>query len=63
MAGKLELVNDYGLSRKHISDAVDTSLKRLGVDYIDLYQIHRLDRVSSSGVQIFIQCRVSSNLD
>ena len=41
-----ELVNNYGLSRKHIFDACDASLKRLGVDYIDLYQIHRLDTVS-----------------
>lgn len=40
-----ELVNGYGLSRKHIFDSVDASLKRLGVDYIDLYQIHRLDTV------------------
>ncbi|KAG2197616.1 hypothetical protein INT47_006679 [Mucor saturninus] len=38
-----ELVNGYGLSRKHIFDAVDASLKRLDVEYIDLYQIHRLD--------------------
>ncbi|KAL9550659.1 hypothetical protein MBANPS3_004634 [Mucor bainieri] len=38
------LVNRIGLSRKHIFDAVDASLKRLDVDYIDLYQIHRLDR-------------------
>ncbi|KAL7316198.1 hypothetical protein PS15m_005331 [Mucor circinelloides] len=38
-----EMVNGYGLSRKHILDAVDASLERLGVDYIDLYQIHRLD--------------------
>lgn len=35
--------NQGGLSRKHIMDAVDASLKRLGVDYIDLYQIHRWD--------------------
>jgi len=35
--------NDRGLSRKHIMDAVDASLRRLGTDYIDLYQIHRLD--------------------
>lgn len=41
-----ELVNGYGLSRKHIFDAVDASLKRLDVNYIDLYQIHRLDTVS-----------------
>ncbi|KAJ6641264.1 Versiconal hemiacetal acetate reductase, partial [Pseudolycoriella hygida] len=37
------LINRVGLSRKHIFDAVDASLKRLGVEYIDLYQIHRLD--------------------
>lgn len=35
--------NDRGLSRKHIMQSVDRSLKRLGVDYIDLYQIHRFD--------------------
>lgn len=35
--------NDGGLSRKHIMDAVDASLRRLGTDYIDLYQIHRWD--------------------
>ena len=35
--------NDRGLSRKHILDAIDHSLKRLQMDYVDLYQIHRLD--------------------
>ena len=35
--------NDGGLSRGHILDAVDASLRRLGVDHIDLYQIHRWD--------------------
>jgi aryl-alcohol dehydrogenase-like predicted oxidoreductase len=35
--------NQKGLSRKHIMEAVDASLKRLGTDYIDLYIIHRLD--------------------
>jgi aryl-alcohol dehydrogenase-like predicted oxidoreductase len=35
--------NDRGLSRKHIMAAVDASLRRLGTDYIDLYQIHRWD--------------------
>jgi aryl-alcohol dehydrogenase (NADP+) len=35
--------NDRGLSRKHIVSSVEASLKRLGSDYIDLYQIHRWD--------------------
>ncbi|QHN01999.1 aldo/keto reductase [Granulicella sp. WH15] len=35
--------NNRGLSRKHIMDGIDKSLKRLGVDYVDLYQIHRFD--------------------
>ncbi len=35
--------NDKGLSRKHILEAVDASLKRLKTDYIDLLYIHRLD--------------------
>lgn len=35
--------NQKGLSRKHIMEAVDGSLKRLGTDYIDLYIIHRFD--------------------
>ncbi|KAI9470764.1 MAG: NADP-dependent oxidoreductase domain-containing protein [Benjaminiella poitrasii] len=38
-----QYANCYGLSRKHIFDAVDASLKRLDLDYIDLYQIHRFD--------------------
>ena len=36
--------NDRGLSRKHIMSAIDGSLRRLGTDYVDLYQIHRWDR-------------------
>ncbi|MFG3436699.1 aldo/keto reductase [Nonomuraea sp. NPDC047897] len=35
--------NDRGLSRKHIHAAIDASLRRLGTDYVDLYQIHRWD--------------------
>ena len=35
--------NDRGLSRKHLFDAVDASLRRLGTDHVDLYQIHRFD--------------------
>jgi len=38
--------NDRGASRGHIMDAVKASLKRLGTDYIDLYQMHGLDRVT-----------------
>ena len=36
-------LNDLGLSRKHILDSVDASLRRLGTDYIDLYQVHAYD--------------------
>ncbi len=36
-------VNDRGLSRKHIMDSIDSSLKRLQMDYVDIYQIHRWD--------------------
>jgi 1-deoxyxylulose-5-phosphate synthase len=35
--------NSRGLSRKHVFDAIDASLRRLGVDHVDLYQIHRWD--------------------
>ena len=35
--------NKRGLSRKHIFEGIDASLKRLGTDYVDLYQIHRYD--------------------
>ena len=36
--------NSMGLSRKHILSAIDASLQRLGMDYVDLYQIHRWDK-------------------
>ncbi len=36
--------NDRGLSRAHIMDAIDASLRRLGTDHVDLYQIHRFDK-------------------
>jgi aryl-alcohol dehydrogenase-like predicted oxidoreductase len=36
--------NGAGLSRKHILASIDASLERLGLDYVDLYQIHRWDR-------------------
>ncbi len=35
--------NGQGLSRKHIMASIDASLERLGMDYVDLYQIHRFD--------------------
>jgi aryl-alcohol dehydrogenase-like predicted oxidoreductase len=35
--------NDRGLSRKHLMSAIDASLRRLGMDHVDLYQIHRYD--------------------
>ena len=37
-------VNDVGLSRKHILTSIDASLRRLGTDHVDLYQIHCWDR-------------------
>ncbi len=36
-------INDRGLSRKHLMESVDASLKRLGTDYIDLFFCHRFD--------------------
>ncbi|WP_119420451.1 aldo/keto reductase [Desertibaculum subflavum] len=38
--------NQRGLSRKHIMHAIDASLTRLGLDHVDLYQIHRFDRTT-----------------
>lgn len=34
---------DQGMSRKHVLDAIDASLRRLGTDYVDLYQLHAYD--------------------
>ncbi|HUG33588.1 MAG TPA: aldo/keto reductase [Anaerolineales bacterium] len=42
-----EDINAKGLSRKHILDSIDKSLKRLQMEYVDLYQIHRWDYNSS----------------
>ena len=39
-------VNDRGLSARHIQLACDASLRRLGVDHIDLYQMHHIDRLA-----------------
>lgn len=38
--------NLWGLSRKHIFDAIDASLRRLGLDYVDLYQVHAFDPIT-----------------
>jgi len=39
--------NECGTSKKHVRHAIDASLRRLGVDYVDLYQVHRYDRTTS----------------
>ncbi|MBP1155463.1 MULTISPECIES: aldo/keto reductase [unclassified Paenibacillus] len=39
-------INHVGLSRKHILDGVEASLRRLGTDYIDLYQMHVWDQIT-----------------
>lgn len=39
-------INDRGLSARHIQAACDASLRRLGVDHIDLYQMHHIDRAA-----------------
>lgn len=39
--------NGAGLSRKAIMNEIDNSLRRLGTDYVDLYQIHRWDNATS----------------
>ena len=38
--------NDRGLSRKHLSHSIDNSLKRLGTDYVDVFQMHRWDPIT-----------------
>jgi aryl-alcohol dehydrogenase-like predicted oxidoreductase len=38
--------NLWGLSRKHVFDAIDASLERLGLDYVDLYQVHGFDELT-----------------
>ena len=38
-----ETPNERGTSKKHVRHAIDASLRRLGLDYVDLYQIHRFD--------------------
>jgi 1-deoxyxylulose-5-phosphate synthase len=61
--------NDTGLSRKHVLAAIDASLKRLGTDYVDLYQVHSpdpdtpidetlgaLDSIVQSGKARYIGC-------
>ncbi len=39
-------INERGLSRKHLFDAIDLSLRRLRTDYVDIYQLHRADHTT-----------------
>lgn len=39
-------INERGLSRKHLFDAIDLSLRRLKTDYVDVYQLHRADHTT-----------------
>ncbi len=50
--------NDRGLSRKHLHQEMDKSLRRLGVDYVDLYQCHRYDE----NTPLEETCRAMSDL-
>lgn len=50
--------NDRGLSRKHIFEQCHASLRRLGVDYIDLYQCHRFDE----NTPVIETCRAMNDL-
>jgi aryl-alcohol dehydrogenase-like predicted oxidoreductase len=52
--------NDRGLSRKHILDGIDASLRRLGTDHVDLYQLHRCE-VSDCRRRTRPTCRASPN--
>lgn len=56
-AEKADMVNRYGLSRKHIFDAIDASLERLQLDYVDLYQIHKFDEVRPHYRKKEIKCK------
>lgn len=51
-------VNDRGLSRKHIHESIESSLRRLQTDYVDLYQCHRFD----DSVELFETVRAMDDL-
>jgi 1-deoxyxylulose-5-phosphate synthase len=50
--------NDRGLSGKHIMSAIDASLRCLGTEYVDLYQIHRWDYETPAGETMPLTCAV-----
>jgi 1-deoxyxylulose-5-phosphate synthase len=50
--------NEQGTSKKHIRHAIDASLRRLGVDHVDLYQIHRYDRSTPTVSLNLCRCKI-----
>ena len=53
------LVNQWGLSRKHIFEAVKHSLERLQLDYIDVLQCHRFD--PNTPIEEIVRCLLCSD--
>jgi aryl-alcohol dehydrogenase-like predicted oxidoreductase len=55
--------SDRGLSRKHLLASVDSSLKRLGTEYVDLYQVHRFDPETPVEEPVHLEIAVGAGVD